>query len=242
MTIFPATALLAIQYTLKKSVSDETKKIVLCFCILIDIVGTTQVLAPLLVYNRKPSVYRFQEIYAQYNRSFDFIPNEELINYSSYSNRHIDSFLINGNFLIKTPTIQGYDNYKLKKYYEWKSIPDIDRHRFVYTSNKTSQVDLTRFSPNQMSANINSKVRDTCTLLQNYFTGWTATVNGQRRAFIPDSFFPKIVLEPGISRVEFNYDKPKIKQLHYLQMGALFLLSLLFIILEFNKRIKSRVL
>jgi hypothetical protein len=242
MTIFTAIALLATQYTLKRSVSDETKKIFLCLCILLDMIGTTQVLAPLLVYNRKLSVYRFQEIYAQYNRSFDYIATEELINYSSYSNRHIDSFLNNGNFLIKTPTIHGYDNYKLKKYYEWKSILDIDRHRFVYTSNKTSQVDLTRFSPNQMSANINSKVRDTCTLLQNYFTGWTATVNGQRRAFIPDSFFPKIVLEPGISRVEFNYDKPEIKQLHYLQMGALFLLSLLFIILELNKRRKSRAL
>lgn len=242
MTIFPATALLAIQYTLKKSVSDETKKIVLCFCILIDIVGTTKVLAPLLVYNRKLSVYRFQEIYAQYNRSFDFIPTEELINYSSYSNRHIDSFLINGNFLIKTPTIQGYDNYKLKKYYEWKSILDIDRHRFMYTSNKTSQVDLTRFSPNQMSANINSKVRDTCTLLQNYFTGWTATVNGQRRALIPDSFFPKIALEVGKNRVEFNYDKPEIKQLHYVQMGSLFILSVLFFILEYTKRRKSRIL
>ena len=242
LTIFPTLALFVTRYALKKTVSDETKKIVLCICILVDMVGTTQVLAPLLVYNRKLSVYRFQEIYFQYNRNFDFLPTEEIVNYSPYANIHIDSFFINGNFLIKTPTIHGYDNYKLKKYYEWMPITDIARHRFIFTSNSSSQVDLIRFSPNQMSANINSKVIDTCTLLQNYFTGWTAKVNGQNKNFIPDSFFPKIVLEPGISRVEFNYEKPEIRQLHYLQMGALFILSLLFFILEYTKRRKSRII
>lgn len=240
LTIFPAIAFLSICYALRKSMSDETKKIVLCFCILLDLIGTTQVLTPLLVYNRLQSVYHFQDLYNQYNRDFNAVPNNELINYSPYANKHIDSFLINGNFLIKTPTVHGYDNYKLRKYNDWISQPNIAHHRFIYTSNQTSQIDLIRFSPNQMIAKINSISKDTCTLLQNYFPGWTAIVNGQQRDFIEDSFFPKIVLEPGANSVEFNYEKPVIKKLHYFQMSALFLFSLLFLILEFNKRRKVR--
>lgn len=232
--IFPFLALIIASFGLKKLKSNDHKKYLICFCIVIDMVGTTQVLSPLLVYYRKKSVFEFHHHYNTYNRDFNFIPDREIINYSHYTNPHMDSFLINGNLLIKTPTIEGYNNYKLRKFHEVVRIPNITKHKFIYTADSNSKVILTRFSPNQMKANIYSQGIDTCVLLQNYFQGWTAKVNGKTVPLIKDNYFPKLLLSAGQNEVEFNYEMPIIKFLHKLQMWSLAILVSLFIFLRFR--------
>jgi hypothetical protein len=232
--IFPFLALIIAYFGLIKLKSNDHRKYLICICILLDMVGTTQVLSPLLVYYRKKSVFDFHRHYHNYNRDFNFIPNKEIINYSHYTNPHMDSFLVNGNLLIKTPTIEGYNNYKLRKFYEVARIPNITKHKFIYTADSNSKVLLTRFSPNQMKARVFAKNKDTCILLQNYFQGWTAKVNGSNVPLIKDPYFPKLLLSAGQNEVEFNYEMPRIKFLHKLQMWSLAILVSLFIFLRFR--------
>lgn len=232
--IFPFLALVIVIYSISRLKNDHYIKFIVGCCIVLDMIGTTQVLSPLLVYYRKKSVFEFQHHYQTFNRDFNFIPDKELINYSHYTNPHMDSFLVNGNLLLKTPTIEGYNNYKLRKFYEVVQIPDVTRHKFIYTADSNSKVILTKFSPNQMKASIFNRNNDTCILLQNYFQGWSAKVNGNSVPLIKDAYFPKLLLNAGQNEVEFNYEIPWVKFLHKLQMWSLGVLASLFIFLRFR--------
>ena len=232
--IFPFLALMMAIFGWNKLKSHNSKKYLICFCILLDMIGTAQVLSPLLVYYRKKSVFDFHRHYKNFNRDFNFIPDKEIINYSHYTNPHMDSFLVNGNLLIKTPTIEGYNNYKLRKFYEVVQIPNITKHKFIYTADSSSKVVLAKFSPNQMKASILSKNEDTCILLQNYLLGWSAKVNGNKVPLIKDKYFPKVLLSAGQNEVEFNYEMPWIKFLHKFQMTSLAILVGLFIIFRYK--------
>jgi len=232
LSIFPCAAMIGIIWGLKK-LSDSNQKVWLIVgCMVLDMVGTTQVLGPLLIFNRQGSVYEFQRYYNQFNRDFKFVPNEKIKNYRQYANEYIDGYLTNGNFLIKTPTIGGYDNYKLLQYYEVSRIPNISDHEFIYTIDSTSIVKLTKFSPNQMSAIIQTKKVDTGYLLQNFFSGWSAKLNGRQVPLLHDNYFPKIELSKGENIVEFNYDMPIVKTLHVIQLFLLFIFIFIFFIIR----------
>lgn len=233
LTLFPFVAMVISIYSLKKLRNNDYKLYCFCFFIILDMVGTTQVLAPQLMYNRLVSAYQFQHYYQKYNRSFDFIPQRTIKEYSHYANVYIDSFLVNGNFILKTPSIYGYNNYKLRKYYALCKHPEILKQRFIFTSDTQSKVILTRFSPNQMTATIYAQQEDTCFLLQNLFRGWSARINKQSVDLLDDDYFPKVKLHKGENKVEFNYALPMVRKLHFFQLAFLSLLVFLFFFIRY---------
>jgi hypothetical protein len=224
---------------LKRAFDVHLKLNLVILIAMLDMIVQTQILAPTLLYTNESSLWNFQTIFHKNNKSIFSIPDKTIDNYHYVNHNKFGYLLQNDNMILKEPSLEGYNPFKLKNFYEIEKMKDITHHKMIYTSDERSVVQIHSFSPTRIGASVFCLDRDTCILGQNYFDGWTATVDSKPSPLVHDPYFPKIILNAGRHDVLFVYEKPEIKILHYALISAWILLLVAFFL--FQKRARSEI-
>lgn len=122
-------------------------------------------------------------------------------------------FYRNTGMLYHEPHWDGNNSLLIKSYVnlvENEGIKEVINKPFIYTEDLSSNLNLTRFSPSELSVSVYSKEGTKLHIAQMYYPGWVVKVNNKICEIIPNNDnLIKLNLPKGSSKVSLQY-KPKL--------------------------------
>jgi hypothetical protein len=110
----------------------------------------------------------------------------------------------------------GYSPYELisYKHLQWNERELFDslmRNPVVFMQNENSEVVIRQFFPYEIIVETQSLQSDTLVLLQNYFNGWRASLNGENLPIVLwNNCFMAVPVPEGTHTIYFTYKNPRL--------------------------------
>lgn len=210
-----------------KCIGAKSKTVLLGGIIVVDILVAVQMNLPATVIsNVKPS-----DLQAKLNKmpkNFPLpalTPVDQFVHFSDGSTAPI---WYNISFLKKIPAKDGFNSFYLQgvdDFYTSAEASSILKNPFVFANDSTTKFQIEKFNPCEMAVTYRAKNNPEITLLQSYYNGWKAFLNGKEIPhYQSHRNFISCNAVAGIHQIKFVYDKPIVRILFFFSAALLLLL------------------
>lgn len=181
------------------------------------------------------------ELYAKLDlqpKGFPIPDNGALIYEQNDLNPSVSPLYHNTNILTKTVSWDGFNSFKLRRFEDFKdnqpkAFSAALNNPLVHGSLPTTSVEISSFTPNQIQIDVNASAADSITLLQTYFPGWKAKVDGKPVPIeLVNDVLQRVPVPAGSSTVVFEYSNSRAKTAVLLSLGSGLVLLVLALVCE----------
>ena len=204
--------------------------------ILFDLFLSVQ-LNSFLTITSEANVHQLQEKLDELLAGFP-IPVENVSDVSHQGGRHFYPIWYNQNIIKKKVAHNGYNNFKFKAYRAFNDKTgnkEILKNPVLFDSNNRAQdslsvlnkgaVVITSFSPNRIEASVTFKEESEITLLQYFYPGWSATLDGEKiNLFKKEDIFMAARVPEGSHHILFEFYPKHFTGYLFVSFGSFVLL------------------